>query len=140
MILYLETSNLVKLYVKEAGSEEIKKIITESDVAATSVVSYVEARAAFARKLRAGELTAGDHGKIKADLDRDWYSFFVLNLTDGLVRAAAEVAEKHGLRAYAAVHLAAAIELKAAVLPTTSIIFLSADDRLREAARQEGLG
>jgi len=140
VILYLETSNLVKLYAEEPGSDAVRTAIAESDVVATSVVSYVEARAAFARKWREQELTAASYGKIKADLDRDWDSLFVLNLTDGLVRAAAEVAEKHGLRGYDAVHLAAALELKAAVAGAAPVVFSSADVRLSEPARREGLG
>jgi len=39
MILYLETSNLFKLYVEEPDSENIKKIVEESDVVAVSLVS-----------------------------------------------------------------------------------------------------
>jgi len=139
VILYLETSNLVKLYVKESGSEEIKKTVAESDAVATSIVSYVEARAAFARKAREKALSAENHGMIKADLERDWGSLFVVNLTDALIKSAGELSEKHGLRGYDAIHLASALELKAAVATASSIIFSSADDRLREAARREGL-
>jgi predicted nucleic acid-binding protein len=137
MILYLETSNLVKLYVKEEGSEAVKKEVAESDAVATSIVSYVEARAAFARKAREKELSAENQETIKADFERDWDSLFVLNLTDGLVKTAGDLSEKHALRGYGAIHLASALELKAAV--TAPVVFSSADDKLLEAARREGL-
>lgn len=138
MILYLETSNLVKLYVKEAGSEDVKKAIEESDAVATSMVSYVEARAAFARKLREKDLSSEKYETIKADLERDWDSLFVLNLTEALAKAAGDLSEKHALRGYDAIHLASALELKGAV--TAPVLFSSADEKLCEAARREGLG
>jgi predicted nucleic acid-binding protein len=138
MILYLETSNLVKLYVKEGGSDEVKKEVTESDAVATSIISYVEARAAFARKWREKDFPLDVFETIKADLERDWDRLFVLNLTDALIRAAAAVSEKHGLRGYDAIHLASALELKGAV--TAPVRFSSSDEKLCEAARAEGLG
>ena len=138
MILYLETSNLVKLYVEEPDSENIKRKVGESDVAATSLVSYVEARAALARKFRERSLTAGDYESIKSDLDRDWDSLFVIKLTDALAKLAGNLAEKYGLRGYDSIHLASALELKKAV--ASPVLFSSSDARLGEAASLEGLG
>jgi predicted nucleic acid-binding protein len=138
VILYLETSNLVKLYVKEVGSEEVRKSVSESDAVAASIVSYVEARAAFARKVREKALAALSYQTIKADLERDWDSLFVLNLTEVLIRKAASLSEEHGLRGYDAIHLASALWLKGAV--AGDVVFSSADEKLCEAARAEGLG
>ena len=140
MILNLETSNLVKLYVRESGSEEIKKTVAESDAVATSIITYVEARAAFAKKAREKDITPPGYQTIKSDLERDWGSLFVLNLTDSLTKSAADLSEKHGLRGYDAIHLASALEIKAAVATAAPIVFSSADDRLCEAARREELG
>lgn len=50
MIVYIDTSDLVKLYVEETGSERIKDIIQNATVISTSIVAYAEARSAFARK------------------------------------------------------------------------------------------
>lgn len=138
MILYLETSNLVKLYVEEPDSEDIKIRIAESDVVATSLVSYVEARAALARKFREKGLTTRDYESIKSDLDSDWDSLFVLSLTNALAKIAGSLAEKHGLRGYDSIHLASALELKKVI--TSAILFSSSDATLSEAARTEGLG
>lgn len=40
MILYLDASAVVKLYVRETGSREVKKLARESAALATSVVAY----------------------------------------------------------------------------------------------------
>ena len=63
MILYLDTSSLVKLYVEEPGSPAVHADVEGSELVTTSIVAYTEARAALARRRREGSLTAGDHRK-----------------------------------------------------------------------------
>jgi predicted nucleic acid-binding protein len=137
LILYLETSSLVKLYVREKDSESVRDSVQASEAVATSVLAYAEARAAFARKLREQGITPDAHRTVKRALDADWPSFFVLNVTAGTARSAGDLAEKHGLRGFDALHLASAVELRAA--GAIGLRFSSADARLRAAAQAEGL-
>jgi predicted nucleic acid-binding protein len=137
MILYLETSSLVKLYVQEEDSEDVAKLVSNAEAVATSIISYLEVRAAFARKLREKGISDEDHKRIKNDLDRDWQSIFVIKLTDAVARSAGDLTEKRSLRGYDALHLASALELQKAVpLP---VLFSSSDARLRESAKEEGI-
>jgi predicted nucleic acid-binding protein len=137
LILYLETSNLVKLYVREKDSEAVRVSVQASEAVATSVLAYAEARAAFARKLREQGITRDAYRTVKRALDADWPSFFVLNVSAGTARSAGDLAERHALRGFDALHLASAIELRAA--GAADLRFSSADDRLRAAAQAEGL-
>jgi uncharacterized protein len=50
--LYLDTSSLVKLYVAEAGSEDVRAQVHRATVVATSMIAYPETRAALARRRR----------------------------------------------------------------------------------------
>ena len=50
MIGYVDTSSLVKLYVEEEGSRRVRDFVERSELVATSVVAYPEARAALARQ------------------------------------------------------------------------------------------
>jgi len=75
MIVYLDTSDLVKLYVEEIGSEEIKGIILEATVVSTSKVAYAEARSAFARKQKEDGFSIARLRKIVEDFNRDWESY-----------------------------------------------------------------
>ena len=137
MILYLESSNLVKLYIQEGDSGEIARLVSDAEAVATSIIAYAEARAAFARKSREKGISDEDHKRVKNDLDRDWESIFVIKLTDAVVRSAGDLAKKHSLRGFDALHLASALELQKAVpLP---VLFSSSDARLRESANKEGL-
>ena len=42
MILYLDTSALVKLYIEEPGSERVREALNEAPIVSTSRVAYVE--------------------------------------------------------------------------------------------------
>jgi uncharacterized protein with PIN domain len=57
VILYLDTSALVKLYVREAGTSETRARVGEASLVATSRVAYPEARAALARRQREAAIT-----------------------------------------------------------------------------------
>ena len=52
MILYIDTSALVKLYAKEAGTAEVQRAVAKAEQIATSLIAYVETRSALARKYR----------------------------------------------------------------------------------------
>jgi len=137
VILYLETSNLVKLYVREPGSDEVHKLTESAEIVATSLLSYTEARAAFARTYREKRMPPGAYRSVKEALEEDWSRCFILIPTAGTAKAAGDLAEKHGLRGFDALHLAAALDLRSAA--GSEITFSTADDRLKEAARKEGL-
>jgi predicted nucleic acid-binding protein len=139
MILYLETSRLVKLYVEEAESEKTAKLVEAAEFSATSIVSYVEARAAFSRKLGDGGLTESEYRAAKAGLDEDWDRFIVLHAAMDIIREAGRLAEKYGLRAFDALHLASALSLDSREDERISILFASADSKLNKAARLESL-
>ena len=42
MILYLDTSSLVKIFVEEDGSQEVRELVDQAAWVSTSVVAYPE--------------------------------------------------------------------------------------------------
>jgi predicted nucleic acid-binding protein len=136
MILYLETSALVKLYVSEPGTDHVRKQVEEAAVVAVSIIAYAEVRAAFARKFREKGISEKSYQSVKVDFERDWENVFILNATETVVKSAGDLAEKHGLRGLDALHLASALLLKKAAI--SGVAFSSADQKLEEAALREG--
>ena len=137
MILYLDTSALVKLYVREAGSGEVKKLARESAALATSIVAYAEVRAAFARLMREGVTVEKRHRERLKQFNADWESFMRIELGHAVARTAGELAEAYALRGFDAIHLASALWLN-----DTSggqLQFSAFDARLRAAAERAGL-
>lgn len=139
MILYLDTSALVKLYVVEEGREAVERAVEEAGRIATSAVAYAEARAALARKLREGVFSGEEHREAVAALDEDWRTLEVLSVTENVARFAGELAERHALRGFDAVHLASALLVRAASREQDDgedVLFLSFDMDLMGAAAE----
>jgi predicted nucleic acid-binding protein len=105
-------------------------------VVATSSITYVEARAAFSRRRRAGDLSASEHRHLIGELDSDWARYVRLEVSDGLIREAAALADRHHLRAYDAIHLASAGAARRQL--GGEMAFACWDDGLTAAAAREG--
>ena len=135
MIIYLDTSSLVKLYVDETDSKTVRNWTQEAEVLATSRVAYAEAMAALARRQREGSLDTLAFEDATGRLNADWEDFAVMEVDE---RSAGQLAVKHALRGFDAIHLAAAVGIHRAAAGA-QVAFLSFDDRQLEAARSEGL-
>jgi predicted nucleic acid-binding protein len=137
LLLYLDTSALVKLYVSERGSAHVQESLRRAQVAATSRVAYPEARSALSRRSREGALSGPGLRRAVAALDADMDSLVLVELNGGVARLAGDLAERHAIRAYDAIHLASALELTRWLGDTASL--LTFDNRQADAARAEGL-
>lgn len=135
MILYLDTSSIVKLYVEEKGSRLVRGLVERADLVATSVVTYAEARAALARQRREGGLTAAGFSEAKAALDWDWPRYLAVEVNEPVYRGAGDMAEKHRLRGFDSLHLASYLFLRRE--GDREIRFSSFDRVLNAAARKE---
>jgi len=112
MIVYLDTSALIKLYIKEKGSEIVREMIRSADLAATSKVAYVEARAALSRLRREEILNEKDYQLVKGSFQQDWNKYLVVEVTDTVITMGGELTEKYALRGFDVIHLASALMLK----------------------------
>lgn len=135
MILYLDTSALVKLYVEEMHSDTVRELVAQAEVVATCRVAYAEAISAFTRRRNRSELSDTDYRSLLGALHNDWESYAVADFDE---RAAGDLAARHGLRGFDAVHLSSA-KLIAASSNRPILLFSSFDQKLNEAARLEKL-
>ena len=137
MIVYLDTSDLVKLYLDEPDASAIQRLVADADAVATSILAYAEARAVFARRRREHLMTAAECRAAVRQLDADWLRLVVIALDDDVGRAAGRLADRHGLRGSDAVHLATFEDLLGRS-GDDEVQFSCADDRLVRAARALG--
>ena len=137
MILYLDTSALVKLYSDEEGSKLVRQGVRNSDLIATSLVAYAEGRSALARKSRSRDISRTTFIRCKRDFERDWPRLHRLPIDEPLVRKAGEFSEQHALRSLDALHLATADTLQARL--GDSVTFACFDATLNRAAEERGL-
>jgi predicted nucleic acid-binding protein len=137
VILYLDTSALVKLYATEPGSMQTRRAVNRADQVASSLLAYVETRAAFARKKRMRQLSDAELERSKRAFELDWNGFVRLPVDLERVRRAGDLAEQFQLRGYDALHLATADLLSRET--GARISFLGFDAALNEAASNLGL-
>jgi len=135
MILYLDTSSLVKFYIDEAHSEKVQRWIDDAEILATSRIAYPEMLSAFSRRRSEDDITDQGFQAIYSQLDTDWPNYAVLDIDE---KKAGALVVKHGLRGFDAIHLEAALALQTES-EHIRIAFTSFDKRLNEAATTEGL-
>ncbi len=100
MILYLDTSALVKLYAEEPGTEEVRRAVGEARVIAVAEIGYVEARSALARKEREGAFSTEEHDEAVEQLERDFREVYQSRSLTGEISArAGSLAREHALTA-----------------------------------------
>jgi uncharacterized protein len=145
---FLDTSALVKRYVSEPGSEwVIAQCQQEADnTIIISQATLVEAVATFCRKAREQDL---NQRITEVDRDRNIMLFRqdtqrqynLVRVTDTIYTHAGDLCRFHRLRAYDAVQLICALEVrnKLAALGILAPTFVSADTELLNMAKAEGL-
>lgn len=134
MILYLDTSALVKRYIRETGSDELRRWLSEADLAAVSLIAYPEANAAFARAVRAKAVSQRTGEKAVSLLAAHWPRYMKLPVSERINSRAAELAWSLGLRGYDAVHLASAERWQTSL--GRPIVLVTDDRQLAAAGRQ----
>jgi predicted nucleic acid-binding protein len=108
MILYLDSSALVKRYVTEKGSREVGDLIAAADVVGSSVLCRVEVAAALARAARGAIITTAAQRTASEAMAAHWQDMVGLPVADGVLRRAETLVVTQRLRGYDAVHLASA--------------------------------
>lgn len=134
MTVYLDTSNLLKLFVAQEGFEEVRQLVESASDLETSVVAYPEARAAFARMRHRSEVPAQDIDAAKVAFERLWREFDARRVDDDLAREAGELAERYRLTGCDSLHLACYARVLRACAPRP-VTFSSSDVKLSRAAQ-----
>ena len=134
MIVYLDTSSLVKLYVQEAHSALVKKWVEEAEIVATCRIAYPETMSAISRRFRQGDLTERQYDSLITKFSNEWERFAAVDFDE---LEAGRLVNLYGLRGFDAVHLSAAMLLKA-TQSNILLSFSSFDEKLNKAASTEG--
>ncbi|UCG14081.1 MAG: type II toxin-antitoxin system VapC family toxin [Deltaproteobacteria bacterium] len=137
MILYLDTSALLKKYFKEPGSAEVIGRWKEAKAIVTSSVAYAETLASFHRKKREVTINAKTFGNILKSFRRDWSSFIRVEVSDDLNETIDKIVDDYRLRGFDAIHLASALIIDETV--SENFLFACYDKRLILAAQKTGL-
>lgn len=134
MIVYVETSAILKPFLEEPGRDAVLRLWTEATVLMSSVLTYPEARAALVAAARDRRLTRAHHQRAVSELELWWSEVNPVTVGRPIAAAAGLDAESFALKGCDAVHLATA-----RLAGPAGIVFATFDRRLAEAARSAGL-
>ena len=137
MILYCDTSALIKRYVEEEGTDTVDSLWSASLGIATSVVAFAETAAAFSRKLREGVLTEKEYVETLKIFKTDFDSFILISVTPMLNAVIERLLRGYPLRGFDAIHLSSALMIKDS--GSMPVQFACFDLTLNRAALKEGL-
>lgn len=137
-LYYLDTSALVKLYVREPGTDRLLQLasVPAENRLTVLAITPVEARSAIRRRERAGDIDPKIANHILDQMQKHLESRFIRQgLSEMVLDSALEIIDRYALRAYDAVQLAGCLALKTA--DTESPTFVCSDQHLLDAARSE---
>ena len=136
--VYLDTSALIKLYVAEAFSNEVERLVAAADGLVISRLSMLEWHCAMARRLRTGQITQDYLNIARTEFTRhlaDGY-FRIVSFDDTLLIDALRVLDSVNpvpLRTLDAIHLTAARNAGVARLATADRVMADAANTLNLA-------
>jgi predicted nucleic acid-binding protein len=133
MILYLDSSALVKRYIAEDGSEHVKEWISDAEMPVTAFITRVEVAAAIARSEQTKVISKEAAEAALLKFRSEWDNIQRLPITENTVIRGDFLACQFHLRGYDAIHLAcAAIWQETLGLPVALATF---DQQLAKAAK-----
>lgn len=137
MILFCDTSALIKLYVTEEHTAQMQAQAKVANVLAVSRIAWAEAMAVLARRARENPSDSEVIENVRANLRSDWSSFATVEITQALVELAGEYTDVFALRGYDSVQLASARTIQGAT--EEPLCFACFDLRLQKSAAMLGM-
>jgi predicted nucleic acid-binding protein len=137
MICYLDSSALVKVFLKEPGGSEIQLLMDEAHTTGTVAISRAEVVAALRKAERLGITPSEEAKSARHRFSIEWPLYFRLPVSELLIDRACDLAWTYGLRGYDSIQLAAATTWQATL--DTTVVMATFDVRLWEAASRAGL-
>ena len=139
MILYLDTSALVKVYIEEPGSDRVANWLEKADEAAISVVAYAEVYSAFRRAFWAERrITESDFKAVVHKFEEDWRdgAYTLVGIGNRVLEKARDLILRYGLKGFDGIHLGAALFLNEQL---GEVVFGAFDKKLLDVAEKESL-
>lgn len=141
---FFDSSALVKRYTIETGTEWVTRLLdpTSGNSVFIARITAVEVVSAIARRAQSGNLSASEKTAALNGFRRELQTiYFPVEIDELLIDDAMRLAEKHALRGYDAVQLAAArgVRRERRALNLSAPTLVSADGSLNAAAVAESL-
>jgi len=131
-LAYFDTSALVKNYIQEAGSTQVRELLGTYEFV-SSAIATIELHSAVRRRYQEGAVTRSNYNSILIRVKRDRLFWQLVEPVVPVLTKAEELVLAHAVRTLDAIHLASAIIIQESIGET--LPFITADDRQLTAAR-----
>jgi len=98
VIIYLDTSALVKQYIQERASDAVAELIVAAENSGTAIITHVEMASALSRAARSELIQQNEAHAAWEDFISDWPYLTRLKLSSQLIERAAALAWDYRLR------------------------------------------
>lgn len=133
---YFDTSVLVKRYVRERGTLEVRRLLPRYKVLSSSITP-VELVSALSRRYAQKELSERDYISIVSRIKQDRAYWELVEIAPAVLAKAEEIVLKVKVRTLDSIHIASAVIFLEST--ARSLLFVTSDDRQLEAAQECGL-
>ena len=137
MIIYLDSSAIIKRYIDEAGTSAVNSLFAETNGIGTNLVARAEVAAGLMRAARINIISRDDALSAMEKFRSEWENYQRLSVTEATVFRADDLVIKYDLRGYDAIHLAAAVIWQEVIGET--ITLATFDQKLWVAANEYGM-
>jgi predicted nucleic acid-binding protein len=132
---HCDSGGLVKRYVDEVGSDWVRAIVAPAAANTVSIadITRAEVTGALARRAREGVITLNERDElIQTFRAHHATQYRIVPTQPRIIDLAAELLQRHPLRAYDAVQLASASIVNQSIIAygLPPLIFVTADDRI----------
>ena len=137
MNLYLDTSALIKRYINEPGTEDVRAWVRGAEAVSLSIITRAETASGLTRLQRRGIIPQDNYQAALEQFRLDWAWYQRIPINEELIARADFLACQHSLRGYDAVHLASALVWQETLMvPVTLATY---EQELAEAGKKSGL-
>jgi uncharacterized protein len=109
MVIFIDTSSLLKRYISEDGSSIIDQYFTEENDICISPVTEIEIRAALNRKFKDGDIDYETMQKAVQFWLTDLDDVMTVEFTESLVVNAIKLIDTHGIKTLDAIQVSSAL-------------------------------
>ncbi len=134
MILFFDTSALIKRYISETGSNKVDELFEISENIIVSPVTKIEVYSSLKRLLVTNLISDEDYETVKSNIDYDFRYFTVVSLNEKVEKEAIKLIERYQLKALDSIQLASCLYRKADIRD-----FIVSDVKLKNAAEAENI-
>ena len=134
MILFFNTSALIKRYIAEPGEKKVDELFALSSQIIVSPVTKIEAYSTLRRLFEEKNIEKADYQELRDEIHYDFKYFTTLPLNQEVEKMAVDLIEKYQLKTLDSIQLASCLSKREVI---DSIVV--SDQKLKRAAEKENL-